>query len=203
MAVSATSQTSQSPFDFAPHSTQDTDLLNQLNFVPGLKEILMLRQVHALEHATVWVLSQSLSAQGSQASGLLGGLSTEEGFYLYGTVNPVELQRAVHVALQRMVNGDWDLAVHPQCGTNLSVGMVLTAGLALGIHLLIPKGPLEQLVGLGIAATAAIQLAPDVGAIVQRYVTTSIPFNLEVEDISSTRDRWGRPTHFVRVRWID
>jgi hypothetical protein len=38
----------------APQATQDADLLKQLNFVPGLKEILMLRQVHALEHATVW-----------------------------------------------------------------------------------------------------------------------------------------------------
>jgi hypothetical protein len=207
MAVSTTSQTSQSPLFpspvFSPHQTQDTELLKQLSFVPGLKEILMLRQVHALEHATVWVLSELSSPYGSLASGLQGGMSTEEGFYLYGSVNSTDVQRAVHTALRRIVQGDWDLAVHPQCGTNLSVGMVLTAGLALGLHLLIPKGPLEQLVGLGIAATTAVQLAPEVGAVVQRYVTTAIPFNLEVTDIHASRDRWGRPMHFVRVRWIE
>ena len=47
-------------FDFLPpHPSQDTDLLQQLSFVPGLKEILLLRQVHALEHATVWVLGET------------------------------------------------------------------------------------------------------------------------------------------------
>lgn len=203
MAVSAASQANQSPFDFAPHLTQDTDLLKQLDFIPGLKEILMLRQVHALEHATVWVLSEFSHSQRLGADALLGGMSTDQGFYLYGSVKPADLQRAVHVALRRLVSGDWDLAVHPRCGTNLSVSMLLTAGLALGFHLLIPKGPIEQLVGLGIAATAAAQLAPDVGTLAQRYVTTSIPFNLAIEDISNTRDRWGRPVHFVRVRWIE
>ncbi|MHC5832407.1 MAG: DUF6391 domain-containing protein, partial [Nostoc sp.] len=43
-------------FSDFPQPTQDADLLRQLSFIPGLKEILMLRQVHALEHATVWVL---------------------------------------------------------------------------------------------------------------------------------------------------
>ena len=57
--ASASGRTGQFPFDFAPQRTQDADLLRQLNFVPGLKEVLTLRQVHALEHATVWVLSQS------------------------------------------------------------------------------------------------------------------------------------------------
>lgn len=200
----ATNSPSQSfPFDFSPHFAQDTELLQQLSFVPGLKELLMLRQVHALEHATVWVLSESPSAQTSAASGLMGGMSTDQGFYLYGSVNPHELQRAVHLALRRLVNGEWNLAVHPRCGTNLSVGMLLTAGLAVGVAWLIPKGPIEQILGLGVAAIAGAQLAPDVGAVAQQFVTTSIPFNLAIEEISSNFDRWGRPVHFVRVRWVE
>jgi len=85
---------SQSPFDFVPYPTQDSDLLKQLEFIPGLKEILMLRQVHALEHATVWVLSESDPRNftgGSTASARdnqgLGGMSTDQGFYLYGQVS--------------------------------------------------------------------------------------------------------------------
>jgi hypothetical protein len=109
----------------------------------------------------------------------------------------------VREALQRIASGEWDLAVHPRCGTNLSVGMLLTAGLAVGINLALPRGPILQLLGLGAAAAAAAQLAPDVGALAQRYVTTAIPFNLGVVDISVTHDFWGREAHFVRVRWVE
>lgn len=194
-------------FEFVtPQPTQDADLLRQLNFVPGLKEILRLRQVHALEHATVWVLGEQgnvNTATTTQASDKesVGGLSTDEGFYLYGQVNLADLRRAVPTALQRLTTGEWDLAVHPRCGTNLSVGMFLTAGLALGAHLILPRGPIEQIIGLGVAAATATQLAPDLGSLAQRYLTTAIPFNLAVVDIAATSDLWGRPTHFVRVRW--
>lgn len=207
-ADQATPQASQSPFDFSPQPNLDAEFLKQLEFIPGLKELLMLRQVHALEHATVWVLSQTetpansprISAVGVDNE-LLGGMSTDSGFYLYGNVSTTQLQRAVKTALRRITSGEWDLAVHPRCGTNVSVGMLLTAGLALGIHLILPRGPIEQLIGLGIAASTAAQLAPDLGQLAQRYVTTAIPFNLAVENISQTPDIWGRQAHFVRVRW--
>ncbi|MBC1242231.1 MULTISPECIES: DUF6391 domain-containing protein [Nostoc] len=196
------------PSDF-PYPTQDTDLLRQLSFIPGLKEILMLRQVHALEHATVWVLSESNSAYHTTGEAnkvqldneLLGGLSTEQGFYLYGEVNISDLRRAVALARHRITSGEWDLAVHPRCGTNLSVAMVLTAGLAMGVHLLLPFRPVEQIIGLGLAATTAAEIAPDLGSMVQRYLTTAIPFNLTIENIIRTRDLWGREAHFVKVKW--
>jgi hypothetical protein len=194
----------------APHPKQDTDLLGQLNFIPGLKEILLLRQVHALEHATVWVLDeQSVGNQRNSTTNrqvdrdTLGGLSTDQGFYLYGKLNLAELRRAVPLALQRLTTGEWDLAVHPRCGTNLSVGMFLTAGLALGAHLVLPRWPIMQLVGVGLATATATQLAPDVGSLAQKYLTTSIPFNLAIADITATSDVWGRPAHFVQVRWKD
>ncbi|GAB1538257.1 DUF6391 domain-containing protein [Scytonema sp. NUACC21] len=207
--------TSSSAFNFfnidfiPPQPTQDADLLRHLSFIPGLKEILALRQVHALEHATVWVLSgaKSASTPAKKTSHfqvdneLLGGLSTDTGFYLYGEVNISDLRRAATLALHRLTGGEWGLAVHPRCGTNVSVAMVLTAGLAVGMHLLLPRGPIEQLVGLGLATTTAVELAPDAGALVQQYLTTAIPFNLEIENVTRTRDIWGREAHFVRVRW--
>jgi len=187
---------------FVPDARQDADLLRELGFIPGLKEILMLRQVHALEHATVWVLSEGAgSSDGTADNQLLGGMSTDRGFYLYGDVATADLRRAVHEALRRITAGGYDLAVHPRCGTNLSVLMLLTAGMGFGITMLLPKGPMEQLLGFGIAATAAAQLAPDLGAVAQRYVTTAIPFNLEIAQISAIQDFWGRPSHFVEVRW--
>lgn len=193
-----------------PQPTYDTDLLQQLNFIPGFKELLMLRQVHALEHATVWVLSSATSPLQAARSGvfnadneLLGGMSTDRGFYLYGQVDTQELRRAVQTALHRITSGDWDLAVHPRCGTNLSVGMLLTAGLAVGVSMLLPRGPIEQLLGLGAAVTIANQLAPEFGGLAQRHITTAIPFNLAVDRITAMRDQLGRPAHFVQVRWVD
>ncbi len=197
-------------FDFtAPQPTLDADLLRQLSFLPGFKEILITRQVHALEHATVWVLGESKNAHSFIRTSSnfqvdnehLGGLSTDRGFYLYGEVNISDLRRAVTLAQHRLISGEWHLAVHPRCGTNVSVAMLLTAGLAVGMHLLLPRGPIEQLVGLGLATTTAAELAPDIGALAQRYLTTAIPFNLEVENITLTRDVWEREAHFVKVRW--
>lgn len=204
MTSASYSSTPQSGFDFAPHPTQDRDLLQQLSFVPGLKEILTVRQVHALEHATVWVLAEAKqqSSQQTDAS-LLGGMSTEDGFYLYGEVETSQLEQAVYRALRRLTQGEWDLALHPRCGTNLSVNLLLTGGLALGMSLVLPKGPISQLLGLGLATTLANQLAPDMGSLAQRYLTTAIPFNLNVVEISQTQDFWGHSAHFVRVRWVD
>lgn len=202
--ASTSTGTNEFSFDFSPHATQDTDFLRQLEFVPGLKEVLTIRQVHALEHATVWVLSElgnSVTTQVSHES--IGGMSTPQGFYLYGSVNPAHLQQAVEIALQRVTSGEWNLAVHPRCGTNLSVAMTLTVGLALGINLLLPRRPIEQLLGFGIAATAATQLAPELGSLAQKYITTAIPFNLRLVNISATQDLWGRPTHFVQLSWIN
>ncbi|NWF59851.1 MAG: hypothetical protein HXY43_11325 [Fischerella sp.] len=215
MNTSTYAKTNEFPFDFVnfdlttPQPTLDADLLRQLSFIPGLKEILMLRQVHALEHATVWVLSESKSTHPPLVTSsnfqidneLLSGLSTDRGFFLYGEVNISDLRRAVTLALHRLTNGEWHLAVHPRCGTNLSVAMLLTAGLAVGAHVLLPRGPIEQLVGLGLAATTAAELAPNIGALAQRYLTTAIPFNLETENITRTHDVWGREAYFVKVRW--
>ncbi|NET02830.1 MAG: hypothetical protein F6K62_15505 [Sphaerospermopsis sp. SIO1G2] len=204
-----------SPFDFlnfewnAPKPHQDTDLLKQLSFIPGLQDILTLRQVHALEHATIWVLEEtkntyvsphhSINAQFDHES--LSGLSTEQGFYLYGDVNISHLRRAVTLAKHRLTTGDWDLAIHPRCGTNLSVSVLLTASVAMGMSVMLPFRPVEQLIGLGLAATTVSEVAPELGAIAQRYITTSIPFNLSIENIILTKDDWGKEAHFVKVKW--
>jgi hypothetical protein len=191
---------------FTPYATQDSSLLGQLNFLPGLKELLMLRQVHALEHATVWVLSETNSPEQNNLRAdneTLGGFSTDSGFYLYGQIQPRDLQRAVRIALERLQGGQWHLAIHPRCGTNASVTMMVTAGFVLGAHFLLPRGPVEQLIGLGVAFGTAVQVAPDLGGYAQKYLTTAIPFNLELVNVVRTTDFWGRSAHFVSVRWQD
>lgn len=187
----------------------DSELLNQLPFVPGLKDVLMLRQVHALEHATVWVLSETTASSPNNSrftptltdNETLGGLSTEKGFFLYGEVPPEQLRRSVITALQRFRDGEWDLAVHPRCGTNVSVALILSAGLSLGSHLVLPKDPITQLLGLGMGASVASAMAPEVGQWVQKYLTTAVPFNLTLDKIYLTTDFWGRSANFVQLQW--
>lgn len=185
---------------FFPRSEGDSQLLQQWGFIPGLRDFLMLRQVHALEHATVWVLS-SLKPQQDNDDISLGGLSTEEGFFLYGKVNYSQLKQAVNLALTRLQRGEWDLALHPRCGTNASVSALLTTGAIFTSHAVLPKDPLTQLLGVGLAGMVSTWVAPDVGMSVQKYLTTAIPFNLRLDSISKTRDKWGRPAHFIRLRW--
>ena len=184
----------------------DAELLRQLSFLPGLKETLMVRQVHALEHATVWVLTQMANqghALGEIDSEALSGLSTERGFFLYGNLATVDVKRAVQLALRRLTTGEAELAVHPRCGTNLSVGLALTAGLALGATMILPRDPIGQLLGVGMATVTAAYLTPELGAWAQRYVTTALPFNLAIAQITAQWGDQGRSTHFVEVRWVD
>ena len=197
-------------FDFfQPQPNQDSQILQQLGFIPGLKEILMLRQVHALEHATVWMLSDLERAGANQTdiptdvndNETIGGMSTDRGFYLYGEIDPLNIKRAVRLALNRLQQGEWDLALHPRCGTNVSVAMLLTTGAILTTYLLLPKDPLGQLLGLGVTTSAASWLAPDIGMSVQKYLTTSIPFNLKIKEIKKTADMLGHPAHFVGLQW--
>lgn len=73
------------------------------------------RRNHALEHATIHVLSEhyrNFSAQGN---------STPAGFHLniYGDLSEESITEAVQEAFQRMNNGERHLAVHPNCGTVL------------------------------------------------------------------------------------
>ncbi len=189
---------------------QDAELLKQFGFIPGLKEFVITRQVHALEHATIWMLSDLVNrAKTSLSSSYLSadnetisGLSTEKGFFLYGDINPVNLRRAVNLALIRLQQGEENLALHPRCGTNSSVAAILTAGMAITAHLTLPRSPLPQIMGVGLAALTANYLAPDLGIYVQKYLTTAIPFNLKLQKITKITDKSGDYSYFVRLKWI-
>ena len=98
--------------------------------------------------------------------------------------------------------GEWNLALHPRCGTNSSVAMLLTAGMAMAAHFSLPKDPLNQFVGMGLASITANYLAPDLGIYVQKYITTSIPFNLKLKKITKIINRSGESSYFVKLDWI-
>lgn len=125
------------------------------------------RQNHALEHATIHILSRQ--HPGRQ----LMGRSTSAGFYVYGDVPTMAVASAVSEALARLQAGESHLAVHPRCGTNLAVGALL-GGIASTLALRRTRRPFwEELPEVFLALTAALLLAQPLGLTVQQRVTTS------------------------------
>lgn len=89
------------------------------------------RQHHAIEHATIHVLTSK------GRSGTLSGISDPMGFTIYGEAETEEVRQAVGNALLRLQAGEHELAIHPNCGTNL----VTTALLATFAATLASIGP--------------------------------------------------------------
>jgi hypothetical protein len=82
--------------------------------------ILETRRNHALEHATIHILSERFPGQP------MAGHSNPTGFLLVGDLPTEHVREAVSEALLRLQNGEYQLAIHDGCGTNYAV----TGGLA-------------------------------------------------------------------------
>lgn len=123
------------------------------------------RRNHAMEHATITLLSQRLPNTRFVAR------STPGGFTVYGNVNQKILRQTAEDALARLQAGEAGLAVHPNCGTNLVVGGILTALVSLLI--MGRRLRLNRLPFLLLGTTYALMAAQPLGRLAQRHVTTS------------------------------
>lgn len=141
-----------------------------------------IRRNHALEHATLHILSSRLPHTG------LVGHSDTGGFWILGEVPPEVLHAAVQEALTRLQAGESDLAIHPNCGTNYVTAGVL-AGLS-GAAAMLSAGKrwqdkLSRLPLAAALATIALIVSQPLALSVQRNITTaSDPGTLEVVSIS-------------------
>jgi hypothetical protein len=132
--------------------------------------IARIKRNHALEHATIHVLSQGYPQLH------VVGRSTPSGFILYGDIATEKVATAANEALTRLQHGEKGLAIHARCGTNLA-----TAGGLAGLSsFLVMSGRsrsrlsrLEKLPQVLLAATVAIVLAQPLGLILQARLTTS------------------------------
>jgi hypothetical protein len=123
-----------------------------------------IRQNHALEHATVTILSRMMPNLRVSAR------SSSHGFVVFGNVDSEKVRAAAQEALARLQAGERDLAIHPNCGTNLAVGVTLALTswvLTLSLVRWRARFPLSLLSALG-----AFAAARPLGAVAQRYVTT-------------------------------
>jgi hypothetical protein len=162
--------------------------------MPGLLDqppLLHTRRNHALEHATIHLLSTLPYRT------LLAGLSDARGFYLLGDVSTEEVETAVHHALNRLHAGEGRLAIHPNCGTNLITSAALAGSAAFLVSGLTRRRRwtdwIDQLPLALLAAFAALMLAQPLGPLLQQRVTTEAQVgDLQVQSIR--RLRWRGPT---------
>jgi hypothetical protein len=126
-----------------------------------------IRQNHALEHATMHVLGELPKPL------RLMGRSDWNGFTLYGDVDTQDVVRASEEAVARLREGDWRMAVHPNCGTNLAVGGVLASTVAYTTAVSIHGSRLGRAAAVVAAMVAAFAIARPLGLAVQQYVTTT------------------------------
>lgn len=147
--------------------------------------VYVVRQNHALEHATMHVLSWRYPYA------RLVGRSGPSGFSIYGSVSTQQVADAATEALARLQQGEAHLAVHPRCGTNLAVTGILAGTAAFGATLGRPRSKLDRLPWALTAATLAAIVAQPLAHRIQEYVTTTP----EVEGLyiaSVTRQERGR-----------
>ena len=127
----------------------------------------MLRQHHAIEHATVTLLSQRLPGVALMAR------SDLEGFTLFGDADTPLVEEVAREALGRLQAGEHGLAIHPNCGTNL-----VTSGMLSGMAVMAVTGGRkrswsDRIPASLLAATLALIFAIPAGRWVQQNVTTS------------------------------
>jgi hypothetical protein len=153
-----------------------SELTHALPKSPLLSRI---RRNHGLEHATIHLLSRRFPKK------TLIGRSDNNGFFLFGDVPTEALRETLSEALERLRNGEHELAVHPNCGTNIVTAAILAGGASF-FSLMGSKDEdwrqrLERL-PLAIAATMlALLVARPAGHAAQQHITTiADPSNLEI-----------------------
>src|SRR5579863_8736364 len=123
-----------------------------------------IRQNHALEHATITVLS------GIDPNLRVSARSSSTGFIIFGDVDLGQLRRALDEALGRLQAGEAELAIHPNCGTNLAVGISLFAmGTLLGMT---SSRARTRVTSTAFSSVAGVMAARPLGQFVQKHVTT-------------------------------
>ncbi|MBN1177989.1 MAG: hypothetical protein JXD18_02175 [Anaerolineae bacterium] len=129
-----------------------------------------LRRNHALEHATIHVLTQRYRNVS------LVGHSTFQGFVLYGDLPTEAVFAAAQHAMDQLRSGRYELAIHADCGTNLATSGIL-AGLG-AFAVLTPRRRgwqewLNRLPLVILVSTLGVLAGKRVGTLLQAQVTTN------------------------------
>ncbi len=130
-----------------------------------------IRWNHAIEHGTIHVLSRMMPYVS------MAGRSNSRGFYIYGNVPTETLRQAVQEAINRIQGGEHQLAIHPNCGTNMISSAVLAAGgTMLATASTKRRGLTEEIPAGVLGALMGVVLGQVVGLRLQAKLTTSASF---------------------------
>ncbi|GCF09481.1 DUF6391 domain-containing protein [Dictyobacter arantiisoli] len=147
------------------------------------------KQNHALEHATIVLLSRKYPEV------RLSGISFAAGFFVFGDLPTAAIRPAADEALQLLRTTQPELAVHERCGTNLAVAGLLTGLSSMAVAKM--RRPYSTANNVILASTASLILARPLGLTVQRYITTQTPnSSMRILDVKSLTVM-GAPAHFV------
>jgi hypothetical protein len=134
-----------------------------------------MRRNHALEHATINVVSERYRRSA------LTGMPDREGFHLRGRLDPDALVASGQQAIERLRNGEKRLAIHRRCPTSLVGAQLLLAILFTVALLLIDQFSAPTFLA---ALLGAAVLGPPVSPILQRVALVDPNVGqLEVRDI--------------------
>jgi hypothetical protein len=147
------------------------------------------KQNHALEHATIVLLSRRFPDV------RFSGISFAAGFFVFGDIPTEAVLPAATEALGLLRTSQPELAVHERCGTNLAVSSMLVAAAAMVVARL--RRPYSTFNNVMLATTAATVLSRPLGLFVQRYVTTQTPSDsMSILGVKRMKVL-GTPAHFV------
>ena len=143
-----------------------------LNMIP----VGRVRRNHAMEHATLHILSKKKNSQ------FFAGHSDHRGFRIFGNATTEDVHEAVEEARARLRAGEKRLAVHPNCGTNF-VASGIMAGSAAWLGMLGTESSfrhkLDRLPIIIMLTTMVLIYSRSLGPLLQEYLTT----NAKIEDL--------------------
>jgi hypothetical protein len=123
------------------------------------------RRNHAYEHATIHMLNRQRYT--------LSGNSNAGGFMLIGDVPTEKVETAAKEALRRLRAGENQLALHPNCGTNLvTTGLLTTSIAALGFTGTNRRSAWERFPIIMLLMMFAALYSQPLGMTLQKYITT-------------------------------
>jgi hypothetical protein len=164
------------------------DVVEQITLGPRV------RQNHALEHATISILTQR------NPRSVLRGRSTANGFYVYGDLELDDLRECAAEALQRLRNGEPEMAIHPRCGTNLCVAGIMAGMSSVLVGEIPPRR--NRYSRAVLASLVSLLVAPPVGMYAQKRFTTQTPAdNMSIADVQRV-GRFGSASYFVRTAYL-